>query len=91
MLALHLAAALSMVVGALSFPHQVQEAREPHDFVLAPQPSLSKRGGNDYSQDWETSGPVTYSSTANNDTYTVSWDYPQVFVVGVGWQTGSYK
>ena len=75
-------------IGALASPVEVKSVAErgAPDFVLGPHNDVRRRQATDYSQDYTTGGEVNFSPNGNS--FTVTWDTTDDFVVGRGWTTG---
>jgi endo-1,4-beta-xylanase len=61
--------------------------RGPADFVLEANSPLSRRSSLNYSQDYTTGGTINYTNSSTG--FDVTWNTPDDFVVGVGWNPGS--
>ncbi len=73
-------------IGSLASPVAVEQREEP-DFTLGPHNAVSRRQNTDYTQDYTKGGGVTFSPNGNS--FTVSYNTNNDFVVGRGWTTGS--
>ncbi len=69
-------------------PAVVEERGEP-DFILGEHNAVRRRQATDYTQDYTTGGGVTFSTSGNS--FSVSYNTNNDFVVGRGWRTGTAR
>ena len=85
---------ISAIAGSLASPtdfiERDAEERSPANFVLGRDNAvsgLSRRQATNFNQDYTTGGTVSYSPSGNS--FSVTWNTQNDFVVGVGWSPGS--
>lgn len=82
-----LVVALVTIAGSLASPvGPVVAERGPSDFILGPHNDVRRRQSTDYTQDYTTGGDVSFSPNGNS--FSVTFDTTNDFVVGRGWSTG---
>lgn len=61
--------------------------RGPSNFILEAGSPLFRRSAPNYSEDWTSGKAVDYTNSSTG--FDLTWDTPDDFVVGVGWNPGS--
>ena len=87
---LKLLLAFTAAAAALALPTLVPEDSAAPNFVLRyDNETLERRQSINYNQDYTTGGSISYTHSGNS--FSATWNNPQDFVVGIGWNPGNAK